>query len=102
MRHAKRAPSLATAALLSAALAGPALAVDPEIPLPEPKTLTELLKLTKSKGISTPWFPGHFHLAKRGLSYKHSLTVGERPVKVKLQGPVMKGGRFGLRFQVKF
>ncbi len=110
MRHGNRTPNhvslhrvkVGTAALIAACIAGPANATEFEVPLPEPMSVNEMLKELKKRSVlTTPWIPGSFHLATRGVSYKHELKVGERPVKLRVQGPVMNGG-VGLRFQVKF
>jgi hypothetical protein len=44
----------------------------------------------------------NFALQKKGLEYRHALTVGERDMILSVYGPMTKKKTFGLGFRIRF
>ena len=98
MRQVARTPALLGTLLLSLGLAGSAAADEPVIDDGRVE-LADLLR--KPPPLTTPWLPGDFRLAGKGITYQQHLTVGERPIRLRVQAP-LSTKRVGLRFQVRF
>jgi hypothetical protein len=86
--------------------AAPALAADPdEDAAPKTKRAVEILDHVDWE---RPSDDGKFDLSrfridtKRGLTYRRSAKLGNRPIELRVYGPVQRHTTFGLGFKIKF
>ena len=95
--------SVLTLALLSTPMLGSAAKADEELEIRNLKRARAIMFPANETRSTVNWLTSKIHIKKKaGLAYTRPLNFGQRDMVLSVQGPVIRKGRYGLGFEVRF